>query len=107
MKKANKSFYKNLTEIIWVELHPTGLQGLCLPEFKTKGNSSVAGVCNRNNDLMDEGAGAGILLSEARPWSDTPRWARYGSNLHSWGMVGLVGGDRGITSYRAIGCHLG
>ena len=36
----------------------------------------------------------------------TPR-ARYGSSLHSWGMVGLVGGDGGITSYRAISCCLG
>ena len=47
------------------------------------------------------------LLSKARPWSDTLRWARYGSNLHFWGMVGLVGRDGGITSYRVIGCHLG
>ena len=45
-----------------VGLHPTVLQGLCLPSFKTKDS-------NRDiNGLMDEGA----YTSEARSWSDTP-----------------------------------
>jgi len=48
-----------------VGLHPTGLQGLHLPHFKTKK------AWNHQQDisgLMDGGA----FMSEARSWSDTP-----------------------------------
>ena len=46
-------------------LHPTGLQGLCLPSLKSKG----LGVCHTDTSGLMDG---GVYISEERSQSDPP-----------------------------------
>ena len=56
-----------------VGLHPTSLQALYLPSFKTE--ERRPGVSNRDiNGLMD----GGPYMSEARSWGSTPSCALHG-----------------------------
>ena len=55
----------NCIPMTYAGLHPTGLQGLCLPSLKTK----ELRVCNIDTSVLMDG---GVYMSEERSQSDTP-----------------------------------
>ena len=73
-------------------LHPTGLQGLCLPSLKSKG----LGVCHTDTSGLMDG---GVYISEERSQSDPPH---PGVCDRQWQWQSLLGGGGKTTSYRGV-----